>query len=287
MKSQFPLIVKATLISLYLIFIAGSVVRMTGSGMGCPDWPKCFGYLIPPTSEDQITWKPETEYKKGVIIVKNEALYVAKKDISSQKQFDTNNWEMYTKHSYAKFNKYHTWTEYINRLTSVLAGFVFVFLLIYSLAYRKEDIRIPLLSFCAFLLMLLEAVLGKLVVDSNLKPTIITLHMVIGLVIIAIILHLLYIINEEKKTRAYHKLFRNLLIISAIFSLIQIALGTQVRQFIDEQVKLFGFNNKEYRLLNPNLSFYIHRSFTIAIIVINVALYYINQIKNGCSLKLL
>ena len=49
---------------------------MTGSGMGCPDWPKCFGYYIPPTSEEQISWKPYTEYQEGVIIIKNDTLYL-------------------------------------------------------------------------------------------------------------------------------------------------------------------------------------------------------------------
>ena len=81
MKKRLPLIVKIILINLYLVFLAGSFVRMTGSGMGCPDWPKCFGYLIPPTSEEQITWKPNTSFEKGMIIVKDEALYVAEHPI--------------------------------------------------------------------------------------------------------------------------------------------------------------------------------------------------------------
>ncbi|MGB1043298.1 MAG: COX15/CtaA family protein, partial [Tenacibaculum sp.] len=255
-------------------------VRMTGSGMGCPDWPKCFGYYIPPTSEEQITWQPNTEYKEGMIIVKNEALFVAENDLKTSKEFNTDNWAKYTKHSYAKFNKFHTWTEYINRLSSALAGIPFLFLIFVSTKFWREKKLITLLSFGAFFLMLFEAWLGKIVVDSNLKPTIITIHMVAGLVIVALLLWLLFIVSDRKKTTyKFNSLFSKLVIISAIFSLIQIAMGTQVRQFIDEQVKLFGFDNKQYSLLNPSFKFYFHRSFTIAIVLVNFGIFYLNQIK--------
>ncbi|TCI85905.1 COX15/CtaA family protein [Tenacibaculum sp. M341] len=280
MKKNFPRVVKITLLSVYLIFLAGAVVRMTGSGMGCPDWPKCFGYLIPPTSEEQITWQPNKEFQKGMIIVKDEVLFVAQKDLKTTEVFNTSNWEKYTKHDYAKFNKYHTWTEYINRLASVVSGFVFLLLLYGAVQFRKEDKRIPALAFAAFFLMMFEAWLGKTVVDTNLKPTVITIHMVVGLIIIALLLYLLFIVKENKKQYTYHSLFNKLLIFSVVFSLIQIAMGTQVRQFIDEQVKQFGFENKQYSLLNPSFKFYFHRSFTIAIVLVNFGMFYLNQIKN-------
>ena len=278
MKNRFPTIVKITLASLYLIFLAGSIVRMTGSGMGCPDWPKCFGYYIPPTSEEQITWQPNSIYEEGIIIIKDEVLFVAEQEVKTALIFDENNWEEYTKHEYATFNKFHTWVEYINRLVTVLSGFIFLFLLAGSLKFRKENKWIPIISFIAFFFMLVEAVLGKMVVDSNLKPTMITIHMVIGLLIIGLVLRLLFIIRKEKTSYKYHALFNKLLILSVIFSLIQIAMGTQVRQFIDEQVKLFGFENKEYSLMNPSFKFYFHRSFTIAIILVNFGLFYLNQL---------
>ncbi|WP_272150450.1 COX15/CtaA family protein [Tenacibaculum aiptasiae] len=281
MKKHFPLLVKISLISVYLIFLAGSVVRMTGSGMGCPDWPKCFGYYIPPTSEEQITWQPNTSYEKGMIIIKNEALFVAESDLITSSEFNSSNWSKYTKHSYAKFNKYHTWTEYINRLSSALAGIPFLFLIFTSVSFWKEKKQITLLAFGAFFLMLFEAWLGKTVVDTHLKPTIITIHMVAGLLIIALLLWLLHIVSDRKKTTfKYNSLFNKLVIASAVFSLIQIAMGTQVRQFIDEQVKLYGFENKQYSLLEPNFKFYFHRSFTIAIVLVNLGMFYLNQIKD-------
>ena len=199
--------------------------------------------------------------------------------------FNESNWEEYTKHEYATFNKFHTWVEYINRLITVLSGFIFLFLLAGSLKFRKENKWIPILSFIAFFFMLVEAFLGKMVVDSNLKPTMITIHMVIGLLIIGLILGILFIIRRNKTLFKYHSLFNRLLIVSIIFSLIQIAMGTQVRQFIDEQVKLFGFENKEYSLMNPSFKFYFHRSFTIAIILVNFGLFYLNQL-HGLGYKL-
>jgi cytochrome c oxidase assembly protein subunit 15 len=263
----------------YLIFLAGSIVRMTGSGMGCPDWPKCFGYMIPPTSEEQLTWQPNTAYEKGMIIIKNDALFVSEKDISSTTEFNKNNWSNYTKHDYAKFNKYHTWTEYINRLVTVLAGFPLLLMVIFSIPFWRENKTITLLSFGVLFLFLFEAWLGKTVVDNNLKPTRITAHMLAGLVIIAFLLKLLFIISKKKISMKSNTLFHKLLIVSIVFSLIQIAMGTQVRQFIDEQVKLFGFENKNYSLLNPSFKFYFHRSFTIAIVLVNFGLFYLNQIK--------
>ena len=280
MKKRFPLLVKITLFSVYLIFLAGSIVRMTGSGMGCPDWPKCFGYYVPPTSEEEITWKPNTDYQKGIIIVKDEKLFVAESDIKTSDSFNIQNWKKYTKHNYAKFNKYHTWTEYINRLSSALAGIPLLLMVVFSVFFWKEKKAITLLSFSVLFLFLFEAWLGKTVVDTNLKPTVITIHMVVGLVIVALLLWLLFMVSGKKKTYNYNSLFNKLLIVSVVFSLIQIALGTQVRQFIDEQVKLFGFENKQYSLMNPSFKFYFHRSFTIAIVLVNLGMFYLNQVKN-------
>ena len=122
MKKYFLPITKIALVLVYLVIVAGALVRMTGSGMGCPDWPKCFGYYIPPTEEKELLFTPNRAYKKGMVIIKEETLLVAKTDFTTTTTFSKEDWEKYTKHDYAIFNPSHTWVEYINRLFGALAG---------------------------------------------------------------------------------------------------------------------------------------------------------------------
>ena len=66
-----------SIVIVYLVILAGGIVRMTGSGMGCPDWPKCFGFLIPPTERSQLEWKSNSEYNKNQIVIIDEKLFYA------------------------------------------------------------------------------------------------------------------------------------------------------------------------------------------------------------------
>lgn len=279
MKKLFRKTAKIALVLIYLVIIAGAVVRMTGSGMGCPDWPKCFGYYIPPTELSELQFKPNHDYKKGIIIIVNEELRVSKENFTSNDALNLNNWDPYTAHDYAIFNPLHTWVEYINRLLGVLAGIPILIFTIMSIWLWKDKKRYLVLSVLTVLAMGFQAWLGKTVVDSNLAPYKITVHMVMALVIVAIILYLIFIAKTSFKNQKYDKLFKNVLIFATFLTLIQIILGTQVRQYVDEQIKSIGYI-KALWLQNPQLDSYIHRSSSIAVLLINLWLFQRNRKYN-------
>ena len=89
MKKYFEKSAKIALVLVYLVIFAGAFVRLTGSGMGCPDWPKCFGYYIPPTQEKELLFASGKEYDKGQVIIKDETLWVANKDFTANKTYIT------------------------------------------------------------------------------------------------------------------------------------------------------------------------------------------------------
>ena len=68
-----------------------------------------------------------------------------------------------------------------------------------------------------------------------------------------------------------------LLLFSLFLMLIQIFIGTGVREFIDEQIKSYGRENKDLWLSSPKLNFYIHRTFSILVFSVNAVLFFISK----------
>ena len=275
MKKYFLKSAKISLILVYLVIFAGAFVRLTGSGMGCPDWPKCFGYYIPPTEATELFFASGKEYDKGQVIIKDQALLVAKEDFIASTTFDNKNWEKYTKHDYAIFNAWHTWVEYINRLLGALAGIACIITFIFSLSYWKENKSLVINSFLICTLMGFQAWLGKTVVDSVLNPFKITTHMLAALLIVALQLYLIFSIKKTNNTLLFNKKFNWVLLLALVLTLIQIILGTSVREHVDSLSEI-GVP-KVFWLQNPSISFYIHRSFSIIVLLTTLYLFTYNK----------
>ncbi len=74
------------------------------------------------------------------------------------------------------------------------------------------------------------------------------------------------------------------LIIAMILMLIQISLGISVREFIDNQIDIFGFEKKDFWLNKPELNFYVHRTFSLLVFLSNFYLLLIAK-KSKIDLK--
>jgi cytochrome c oxidase assembly protein subunit 15 len=253
---------------------------MTGSGMGCPDWPKCFGYYIPPTEESQLKWEPDHNYFKGQVIIVGKSLKVAKEAFKSNSSFNLSHWDTYEKHDYAEFNAAHTWIEYINRLLGALSGIAILIMTISSFGQWKKNKKLTLFSILCLVFLLFQAWLGATVVYSVLSPVRITIHMLVALVLVALLIYILKLSSNEDTSLKSTFTYRNLLVFAVILSLIQVGMGTQVRQFVDEQVDLVGYSNKSAWLDNPTLVFFAHRSFSIVVLLINLGIWWLNKTRN-------
>ncbi|MEY3288871.1 MAG: hypothetical protein RLZZ419_1113 [Pseudomonadota bacterium] len=230
-----------TIFAVYMVILMGGVVRASGAGMGCPDWPTCFGKWVPPTEESQLP---------------------------------ANYHEMYAERGYqnTQFNPVKTWTEYVNRLVGVTIGLLILLTAWSSRVYLKTDKTVFYLSLGSFFLVGFQGWLGSSVVASNLKPLIITLHMLLALVLVAL---LIYTIARSQRdflgqidTQALPARFKSILIAAMIMTLLQVAMGTQVREAVDFIAR--EHIERQYWRDDFPIIFYIHRSFSSIILFTNL-----------------
>ena len=195
----------ASFVTVFLLIWIGGMVRVTGSGMGCPDWPKCFGRWVPPTDVSQLP----ANYQ----------------EIYAHRGYDT-----------MEFNAVKTWIEYLNRLFGALTGIVAFGFALVSLYWWKRRRSFTYMAFAVLFLVAFEGWLGARVVESNLNNYKITTHLMGALVILTLVVYAaVRSHNTEVQRKEEPKTRLNAILLASIGLLFaQIVLGTFVRAEMDE-----------------------------------------------------
>jgi heme a synthase len=221
---------RSTLIAVYFLILVGGIVRSTGSGMGCPDWPKCFGSFIPPTSVDQLP----SNYKENYAAFrakKNQkfASYLQMLGMNSTADKILSDQSILNE---TEFNPVKTWIEYLNRLVGVAIGIFIALLFFRSIKFRKDYPILFWLSLATLVSVVFQGWFGSIVVSTNLTTWTITIHFVLALVIVALLVFLLHKIDDSEDVYV-SLVMRGLLLACISVLLVQIFLGTEVRAAID------------------------------------------------------
>ena len=236
-----------TVVTVYLLILAGGIVRGTGSGMGCPDWPKCFGRWIPPTDIAQLPPNYQEIYGaklKGEI----------------------------------EFNPVKTWIEYVNRLLGVLSGFLVFATLVASVPFLRKNQSIFWGSLAAFLLIGVNGWLGSRVVATELAQYLITLHLALAILVVFALLFVLVRANAAnewvRSNITPSKGLKWLLLLTIGLSLAQILLGAQVRDALNDVIQRIGYSQRDTWISNLDWRFYVHRSFSLVVLGLHLWLVY-------------
>ncbi|MDA1268603.1 MAG: COX15/CtaA family protein [Bacteroidetes bacterium] len=270
-----------TVVAVYFLILVGGIVRSTGSGMGCPDWPKCFGSVIPPTAIEQLPENYQEIYLEKRL-AKNDRFVATLsklgfKETASQLANDK------SIQVEEEFNATKTWIEYINRLIGVVIGVLILATLVKSFSLWSQDKWISITAFLALVLVAFTGWIGSIVVSTNLLAWMITVHMLLALALVAVLLY-----SHRRAARLLSKIQGAslvmpkkifwLLLVASSLMLVQIVLGTQVREGIDRVSFVMGNMLREEWIGKVGIIFLVHRSFSLVLLAVHV-LYFVWAFK--------
>lgn len=284
-SSLFQKIALFCVATLILLIFMGAVVRATGSGLGCPDWPKCWGCYIPPTSADQIdtTQLDLEKYKKKL----------------AQHGGDISKLDSTTVIDY--FDPVKTWIEFINRLCTTplalgtLAMFFYAHRLVFSqgkhndlanssgssAVRKKKRYDLLLCAYLSVLIVLINAWMGKRVVETGLKPGVITTHMALAILLLCIFVYTYWAGSEGRKHYQFEKKQKMTFSIGWVLFILIVAegvMGSQVRELTDElQRTHVNEQRSEWsEELEHSLIYVIHRSFSWLVLLATLVFGYLH-----------
>lgn len=259
-NTRFLFFAKAALVSTLILIFVGAIVRVTGAGMGCPDWPTCWGQLIPPTKVEQV------EFEK---------LDIAKFQRKAERM-GRDPATISVESLRAEFNPRHVWTEFINRLFSLPVG-LFSLLTVYgALRWYGHRLSVVFAAWLALLLVLVNAWMGARVVYSGLAPGVLTLHMAMAFLLILVQTWIVWRAADEPwrpQFSAGMAVGRLRLSVGLLFVIVvaEGIMGSQVRELTDAMSKHLSVPRSEWGdALESSWLYLTHRSFSWLILLVTV-----------------
>jgi len=187
------------------------------------------------------------------------------------------------------FNATKTWIEYLNRLLGALIGiFVFVTAVV-AVPYWRRDRPVFWLAVASWLLTGVQGWLGSLVVSTNLLPIMVTIHMGLALLIVALLLYAAHrarwmsddsVLNQQLELEslsgqdneelAVATGLRWLLWLALLCTFGQIIVGTQVREQIDQIASAAGYEQRSTWVDKLGSIFESHRTLSALVVLVNV-----------------
>ncbi|WP_193211692.1 COX15/CtaA family protein [Luteolibacter marinus] len=259
--TRFQKFATAALVSVIVLIFVGAIVRVSGAGMGCPDWPRCWGCLIPPTKVEQVD--------------------VSKLDFEkfqrAAARYGRDPETVTPEHILENFNAVHTWTEFVNRLTSLPVGFFSVATMVSALLSQRRRPWVRPAAVVSVLLVGVNAWMGKEVVSSDLKPGVLTLHMALAMVLVLPLSFAAWRGCEQPWTirgdAALRGWMRKLTGALLLLIFLEGVLGTRIREMNTEFMRAHPEAGRAAwkGMLEGSWVYLVHRSFSWLILVAAVA----------------
>lgn len=246
----------AALVSVLALMFVGAIVRVSGAGMGCPDWPKCWGCLIPPTKVEEVDFS-----KLDIAKFQRKAERMGRDPNTISEAILRE-----------EFNPRHVWTEFVNRLFSLPVGFFTLLTFVLSFSYRKSKPLLFFASFTALALVLINAWMGARVVYSGLAPGVLTTHMALAFLLLVVQVFVVWYGQVVPWKREFtHESSRRKLnwLVGGLFVMVLIegVMGSQVRELTDELSKYLSVPRSEWGdTLEHSAVYLVHRSFSWVIV---------------------
>ncbi len=133
----------ATLLA-FCVVVFGAYVRLTDAGLGCPDWPTCYGQVAPPEAPHELA--------------------------AAEQAFPG-----------ANIEQHKAWNEMIHRYLASTLGLLIVVMAVLAWRNRTSAAQPVLLPLLLVLLVCFQGALGMWTVTLLLRPAIVTLHLLMGM----------------------------------------------------------------------------------------------------------